>query len=126
MGGGGMVAAGARVRIEVQLRDGTWARFDTALPAQPEALPWRLALSLAVLLAAVLALSFIAVRWVVRPLQQLTAAAQALGEDLNRPPLPEDGPREVQQAARPSTPCSSGWRPSSTSARACSPRCRTT
>jgi HAMP domain-containing protein len=87
------------VRIEVQLRDGPWARFDTELPAQPEALPWRLALTLVVLLATVLALSFVAVRWVVRPLQQLTAAAQALGEDLNRPPLPEVGPREVQQAA---------------------------
>jgi signal transduction histidine kinase len=88
------------VRIEVQLRDGPWARFDTELPAQPDALPWRLALTLVVLLASVLALSYVAVRWVVRPLQQLTAAAQALGEDLNRPPLPEDGPREVQQAAR--------------------------
>ena len=88
------------VRMEVQLRDGTWARFDTELPAQPDSLPWRLALTLVVLLASVLVLSFIAVRWVVRPLQQLTAAAQALGEDLNRPPLPEAGPREVQQAAR--------------------------
>ncbi len=92
--------AAAIVRTEVRLRDGTWARFDTELPAAPQALPWRLALTLAVLLASVLALSFVAVRWVVQPLQQLTQAAQALGEDLNRPPLPEDGPREVQQAAR--------------------------
>lgn len=88
------------VRIEVQLRDGTWARFDTELPTPPDSLPWRLALTLVVLLASVLLLSFIAVRWVVKPLQQLTQAAQALGEDLNRPPLPEAGPREVQQAAR--------------------------
>jgi signal transduction histidine kinase len=101
MGPGGTHRGGMPVvRIEVQLRDGTWARFDTELPAQPDSLPWRLALNLAVLLATVLVLSFIAVRWVVRPLQQLTAAAQALGEDLNRPPLPEAGPREVQQAAR--------------------------
>jgi len=105
-GGGGMMmgrgpgAAAAIVRTEVQLRDGAWARFDTELPAAPQALPWRLALTLAVLLASVLALSFVAVRWVVRPLQQLTQAAQALGHDLKRPPLPEDGPREVQQAAR--------------------------
>ena len=104
-GGGGMMgrgpgAAAAIVRTEVQLRDGLWARFDTELPAAPQALPWRLALTLAVLLASVLALSYVAVRWVVRPLQQLTHAAQALGQDLHRPPLPEDGPREVQQAAR--------------------------
>jgi len=104
-GGGGMMgrgpgAAAAIVRTEVQLRDGLWARFDTELPEAPQALPWRLALTLAVLLASVLALSYVAVRWVVRPLQRLTEAAQALGQDLNRPPLPEDGPREVQQAAR--------------------------
>jgi signal transduction histidine kinase len=98
-GPGGAGAAMALLRTEVQLRDGTWARFDTALPEPPQALPWRLALTLAVLLASVLALSYVAVRWVVKPLQRLTQAAQALGEDLNRPPLPEDGPREVQQAA---------------------------
>ncbi len=96
----GRDGAAAIVRTEVQLRDGLWARFDTELPAAPQTLPWRLALTLAVLLASVLALSYIAVRWVVQPLQRLTQAAQSLGEDLNRPPLPEDGPREVQQAAR--------------------------
>ncbi|HSQ72163.1 MAG TPA: HAMP domain-containing protein, partial [Rubrivivax sp.] len=98
--GRGRGAGMALLRTEVQLRDGSWARFDTELPEPPQALPWRLALTLAVLLASVLALSYVAVRWVVRPLQQLTEAAQGLGEDLNRPPLPEDGPREVQQAAR--------------------------
>ena len=99
-GGGGMAGAAAYwMQIEVQLKDGSWAGFDTALPEAPQSLPLRVALSLAVLLAAVLVLSYVAVRWVVRPLQDLTAAAQALGHDLNRPPLPEDGPREVQQAA---------------------------
>jgi signal transduction histidine kinase len=98
--GGGRGPGWAALRTEVQLRDGSWARFDTELPEAPQTLPWRLALTLAVLLASVLALSYVAVRWVVRPLQQLTEAAQALGEDLNRPPLPEDGPREVRQAAQ--------------------------
>ncbi len=99
--GPGMMAAGLSVlRTEVQLRDGRWARFDTELPAAPEALPWRLALTLGVLLAAMLALSYVAVRWVVRPLHVLAQAADALGQDLDRAPLPEDGPREVQQAAR--------------------------
>jgi len=91
---------GGVLRTEVRLRDGHWARFDTEQPATPQALPLRLALTLAVLLASVLALSYVAVRWVVRPLQQLTLAAEALGRDLDRAPLPEDGPREVQQAAR--------------------------
>lgn len=97
----GMMAGGLPVlRTEVQLRDGRWARFDTELPAGPDALPWRLVLSLAVLLAAMLVLSFVAVRSVVRPLHLLAGAADALGEDLERAPLPEEGPREVRVAAQ--------------------------
>lgn len=90
------------LRVEVALRDGRWARFDTRLPpAAQQAVPVQLALTLAVLLAGVLAVSVVAVRWVVRPLQQLTRAAETLGgEDIDRPPLPEDGPREVRQAAQ--------------------------
>lgn len=88
------------LRTEVQLRDGRWARFDAELPPAPDALPWRLALTLVVLLASMLALSYVAVRWVVRPLHVLAQAAEGLGHDLERAPLPEDGPREVQQAAR--------------------------
>ncbi|MDL2337128.1 MAG: ATP-binding protein [Pseudomonadota bacterium] len=88
------------LRTEVQLRDGRWARFDTELPSSPDALPWRLVLTLAVLLVTMLALSWVAVRWVVRPLHVLAQAAQGLGEDIARPPLPEDGPREVRQAAQ--------------------------
>jgi signal transduction histidine kinase len=90
----------ARLQVEVRLQDGRWARFDSRLPEAPQALPWRLALTLAVLLASVLALSYGAVRWVVRPLQRLTDAAQALGQDLHSPPLAETGPVEVQRAAR--------------------------
>jgi signal transduction histidine kinase len=45
-------------------------------------------------------LSFVAVRWVTRPLHDLAEAANELGADLNRPPLPENGPREVRHAAR--------------------------
>jgi signal transduction histidine kinase len=94
-------APGASVlRTEVQLRDGRWAYFDSAAPAVPEGLPWRLALTLTVLLVAVLALSYLAVRWVTRPLHVLTTAADELGRDLHRPPLPETGPVEIRQAAR--------------------------
>jgi len=90
---------GAALRTEVQLRDGTWARFDTLLPPASEGVPWRLLLALGVLLAAVLLLSFFAVRWVTRPLHVLATAAEALGRDIHSPKLPEDGPREIRQAA---------------------------
>src|SRR6266545_4011500 len=76
------------------------AMFDTQLPQQAENLPWRLLLTLAILLAAVLVLSYIAVRWVTRPLNVLASAADELGRDINRPPLPESGPIELSRAAR--------------------------
>jgi signal transduction histidine kinase len=44
-------------------------------------------------------LSFLAVRWVTRPLNRLAGAAEALGRDIDRPPLPERGPQEVRRAA---------------------------
>jgi len=104
MAGPGMGRAGLHVgpvlRTEVQLRDGRWARFDTELPPAATTLPWRLALTLAVLLVAVLVLSFVAVRWITRPLHVLAQAAEALGKDINRPALSEEGPLEIQQAAR--------------------------
>ncbi len=53
---------------------------------------------LRILLVVVLAL--VAVRWVLRPLQRLADAADALGHDLHSVPLSESGPREVRQAAR--------------------------
>ncbi len=96
----GMGPPGPILRAQVQLRDGLWVRFDSELPSASATLPWRLALTLAVLLAAVLVLSYVAVRWVTRPLHVLAGAAEALGRDIHRPPLAEDGPLEIRQAAR--------------------------
>lgn len=96
----GMGPPGPILRAQVQLRDGRWARFDSELPSPSATLPWRLALTLAVLLVAVLVLSYVAVRWVTRPLHVLANAAEALGRDIHRPPLAEEGPLEIRQAAR--------------------------
>ena len=92
--------AGTRLlRVEVQLRDGRWARFDAAPSASAATPPWRLVLSLLVLLAAALGLSYLAVRWVTRPLIELATAAERLGRNLKVPPMDETGPREIRQAA---------------------------
>jgi signal transduction histidine kinase len=98
--GRGSGHGGPVLRTQVQLIDGHWARFDSELPQSAVALPWRLALTLGILLAAVLLLSFVAVRWVTRPLHVLADAAEALGRDINAPPLREEGPTEIAQAAR--------------------------
>ena len=93
------MSSGLMFLTQVQLRDGSWVAFDTQLPQGPASTPWRLLLTLLVLLLTVLVLSYAAVRWMTRPLAVLACAADALGKDINRPPLPETGPTEVRRAA---------------------------
>jgi signal transduction histidine kinase len=85
---------------QVRLRDGTLVTFDSRQPASTENWPYRLLGSLAVLLAGVIVVSLLAVRWATRPLATLAGAAEELGRDIQRPPLPETGPVEVRRAAR--------------------------
>ena len=56
-------------------------------------------LHLAIILSTIIGFSFVAVRWVTRPLQQLASAAEDLGNNIYRPPLYEGGPIEVSRAA---------------------------
>jgi signal transduction histidine kinase len=85
---------------QVRLRDGAWATFDAREPPETSSWPYRMLLSVLVLLVAVILLSLFAVRWITRPLKTLADAAEELGKDINRPPLPETGPVEVGRAAR--------------------------
>lgn len=84
----------------VRLRDGTVAVFDSRQPPASLSWPYRALASVAILLAAVIILSLIAVRWATRPLNALADAAEELGHNINRAPLAETGPLEVQRAAR--------------------------
>lgn len=86
--------------VQVRLKDGALVTFDSRPPLDADAWPYRLLLSLGVLLVAVVVLTLIAVRWVTRPLKTLADAAEKLGADINRPPLDEQGPLEVGRAAR--------------------------
>jgi signal transduction histidine kinase len=96
----GPAAGGAFFTVQIALRDGTWVTFDSYLSPQATAMPLRLALTLLILLGTVIVLSLVAVRWVTGPLSALATAAEKLGEDINRPPLPETGPIEAQRAAK--------------------------
>jgi len=86
--------------VQVVLRDGAVVTFDSSVAPEAAGMPLRLALTLLVLLGTVVALSLVAVRWVTGPLSTLASAAEKLGEDINRPPLPESGPLEARRAAR--------------------------
>jgi signal transduction histidine kinase len=84
--------------VETHLGDGTPFLIELIAPPPP-APPQRMLAALAALIAGVGLLTWLAVRISTRPLSRFAEAARGLGEDLNRPPLPEEGPREVRHAA---------------------------
>ncbi len=100
MRGPGARLAGISFVVQAPLQDGTLVTFDSRQPLETFNWPYRLLLSLGILLVAVIVLTLIAVRWVTRPLKILAEAAERLGADIERPPLPEKGPLEVRSAAR--------------------------
>lgn len=85
---------------QVHLEDGALVTFDARQPQATASWPYRVLISIALLLTAVLVVSLIAVRWTIRPLNTLADAAEELGKNINRPPLVEKGPLEVVRAAR--------------------------
>jgi signal transduction histidine kinase len=88
-----------RLAIGLELPDGRWLNITSPMP-QPR--PWDSTTFLVAFLgmtAAAAGLTFWAVRRLIRPVATLAAAADALGRDVNAPPLPETGPLEVATAA---------------------------
>ena len=98
--GRGFGPGGVSFTVQVALRDRSWVTFDSSVSPQESGLPLRVALTLLVLLGTVVVLSLVAVRWLTAPISVLANAAQELGENINRAPLPETGPAEVERAAR--------------------------
>lgn len=89
-----------QVTAQVQLAGGDWIGFTSDLAPPPGPLPSsRLIFDIALRLVTVIVLSLIAVRFVTRPLSTLASAAEALGRDIHRPPLDEQGTVEVRRAA---------------------------
>ncbi len=88
-----------RLVMGVRLGDGTWLNFDAGLgPPRPWHSPTFMgAFGLMTVVAA--GLTLWAVRRLTKPVRILAEAAEALGRDVNAPPLPENGPEEVATAA---------------------------
>ncbi len=86
-------------RVQVRLADGMWAVFENRVRRDLFAWPREWLGAIAVLLISVVAVSLWVVRRMTRPLAMLAGAAEALGRDLNAPPLVETGPTEVREAA---------------------------
>jgi signal transduction histidine kinase len=87
-------------KVQAPLADGTWVALEVQEQRRLPRWPMRLLRNTLTMVAVMSLLSFIAVRWVTRPLHRLADAAEALGRDINRPPLRESGPLEVRRAAK--------------------------
>ena len=84
--------------LHVYLQDGSTLIMQTDLKHDDEE-GSSVLLHLVIILITIMGFSYVAVRWVTRPLQQLASAAEDLGKDIHRPPLDESGPIEVSRAA---------------------------
>ena len=91
---------GVRIHAAVRLQDGTWITADSTEPARPTNFFTRMLRNLLIVDAVMLVLCFVAVRQVTRPLSVLAGAAEELGSNIDRPPLPERGATELVQASR--------------------------
>lgn len=88
-----------RVLVAMRFPDRGWLNLDI-VPPRPR--PWHsdtFAAAFALMSAAAALLILWAVRRLTRPVRDLAAAAERLGRDVNAPPMPETGPREVATAA---------------------------
>lgn len=84
----------------LRLADGTWLTFAAPPPHGADA-PTHVSLaSLSAMALGIVLASLLVVRWITRPLRRLAEAAEEFGRGAAPVPLPEDGPREVRDAAR--------------------------
>jgi signal transduction histidine kinase len=88
------------LRVSYQLENGSWLNFLTT-PSQASQI-WNPRFLLAFLVMAILVttLSVWAVRRSTNPLALFAQASERLGRDMNAPDMSEEGPREVNRAAR--------------------------
>lgn len=85
--------------VYLKLGGDEWLRLKGSAPDDIFAQPWHVLINLGVMLLAIVVLVIFAARSTVRPLTQLASAARGLANDLKHPPLPEEGPSEVRDAA---------------------------
>ncbi len=88
------------LRVSYQLDDGSWLNFLTIPPRVGQLWNPRFLLAFLVMAIVVSALSVWAVRRLIEPLARFALASERLGRDMNAPDMQEDGPREVNRAAR--------------------------
>ncbi len=89
------------LRVSVTLADGSPLYFDLMVPRfAPRPTVFRMGADLAIRIAVLLLVCLLAVRLAMRPVRELGRAARELGENLNAPPMKEEGSEEIRAAAK--------------------------
>ena len=96
----GYVGAERRIGGGMRLADGSWIAFAAPSPNRLEASPHASLASLSAMALGIVLASVLVVRWITQPLRRLATAAEDFGKGAAPVPMPEDGPREVRDAAR--------------------------
>ncbi|MBI3283773.1 MAG: HAMP domain-containing protein [Burkholderiales bacterium] len=86
--------------LGITLHDGTALRLTVLPPRSPPPLRPEFLRYLLLFLSSIAVLAYLVARMSMRPLQQMAQAAADLGQDINRPPLTEQGASEIRQATR--------------------------
>ncbi|MCO6416202.1 ATP-binding protein [Siccirubricoccus sp. KC 17139] len=90
-----------RIQGAMRLADASWVSFAAEAPDLAPVPTHASLASLSAMALGIVLASILVVRWITTPLRRLAKAAEAFGKGAAAPvPLPEDGPREVRDAAR--------------------------
>jgi signal transduction histidine kinase len=96
----GRMGEGMMRGVDIRLGDGQWVRVSFSPEPARSVLPGGIMTHLLLTVVAIIVVSLIAVRLATQPLQHLAEAADAFGQNLESPPLPETGPAETRRAAK--------------------------
>jgi len=90
-------AAPKMLRVSLRLTHGGWLNFSAIIPHPHSIWNFRFILSILVLTITVIAVSVIAIHRINVPLRRFAYAAERVGTNVEAPPLPLGGPREIRQ-----------------------------
>ncbi len=86
--------------VVLELSNGQWLSVTGEPPTEVFGQPWHAIIGLSFMLLVIVLLVVVVARITVRPLTRLAQAANDVAQNLKHPPLEEDGPSEVREAAR--------------------------
>ncbi len=87
------------IYVSLQIADGSWVNYGITRFAHPSSASHGTFFSTSIMALGIILVSFWVVRLFSRPLQKLAEASGSLAQNLEAPPLPVAGPREVREAA---------------------------